>query len=188
MAYQPFPGTVDTVTFESITSLRTSPGPADIDIVHIDAEDISATEAFMVVDLSDTVNWPHTNTGHIDLLTIVVNIDPDTTYQGDIQLGFLSSVDGDNGDFNGFAEIHMDKKADPFSIAVPIAGGGMTLETTHWFGPTIANSTLFQTGVNLQGPDDATSYPSGNGDLVMIVTQTAGAVSVGLSIGYRTLA
>lgn len=188
MTYQPFPGDVDTLTFDGITSLRTTPGAADVEVVHIDAEDISASEAFMIVDLSDTTNWPHTNTGHIDLLWIVINIDPDTTYQGDIQLGFLSSVDATNGDFNGFAELHLDKKAEPVSIAIPVARGGMSLETDHWFGPTTANSTLFQTDVNLQGPDDATSFPSGNGDLVMIVNVSAGAVGVGLTIGYTTLA
>lgn len=184
--YSPFPGDVSTTTNEGVTSLNITPGPVDTEIVHIDAENISAEEAFMVIDLSDTTNWPHTNTGHIDILWIVINIDPDTTYAGDISLGFLTSVDATNGDFNGIAEIHLDKKTDPFSLAVPVGQFGLSLETAHWFGPTTANSTLFQTDVNLQGPDDATSYPSGAGDLVMIVGQTAGAVSVGLTIGYVT--
>lgn len=141
--YSPFPGSVSTTTNEGVTSLNTTPGPVDVEVVHIDAEDISLEEAFMVIDLSDTTNWPHTNTGHIDILWIVVNVDPDATYSGDIQLGFLTSVDATNGDFNGIAEIHLDKKTDPFSIAIPIGQFGISLETDHWFGPTIANSTLF---------------------------------------------
>ncbi len=186
MTYSPFPGNIDTVTFEGKTSLLTAAGPRDVEIVHIDAEDIDETEAFMVIDLSDTVNWPHSDTGHIDILWIVINVDPDTLYAGDIQLGFLSNVDASNGDFHGIAEIHLDKKTDPFSLAIPIGRFGMTLETEHWFGPTILNSILFQTDLSIQGPDNTVVYPSGNGDLIMIVNRTAGEVSVGLAVGYTT--
>ena len=188
MSYQPFPGTVDTRTVESQTSLLISPGSADIEFIHIDAEDVATTTAFMLVDLSDTTNWPHTNTGHIDVVFISGNVDPDTTYAGDIEIGFLTNVDGSNGDFNGLFELHMDKKTAPSVFDLPIPFGGMSLETAHWFGPTTANSTLFQTDVDLAGPDGASDYPSGDGDLVMIVGQSTGEVSVGFTIGYVTKA
>ena len=66
----------------------------------------------MVIDLSDSTNWPHTKTGHIDIVYIVVNVNPTATFEGDIQLGFLDNVDGTDGDFNGIMEIYMDKKQD----------------------------------------------------------------------------
>ena len=44
----------------------------------------------------------------------------------------------------------------------------------------------WQTDVNLAGTDGNTSFPSGNGDLVMLVTATTSDVAVGLTIGYRT--
>ena len=188
MSYQPFPGTVDTTTNEGGTSLLVSPGSADIEFIHIDAEDISTTTAFMVIDLSDTTNWPHTNTGHIDLVFIAGNVDPDATYAGDVSLGFLTNVDGTDGDFNGVFELHMDKKTNPLTFQLPIPFGGMSLEVAHYFGPITANSTLFQTDVDLAGPDGASDYPSGDGDLVMIVGQSAGEVSVGFTIGYVTKA
>ena len=186
MSYQPFPGSVNTRTIEGQTSLIVSPGAADIEFVHIDAENISAEQAFMIVDLSDTTNWPHTNTGHIDIVFISGNVDPDTNYDGDLSLGFLTNVGGTDGDFNGLFELHMDKKTAPLTFSLPVPFGGMSLETAHHFGPITANSTLFQTDVDLDGPDGANSYPSGAGDLVMIVGVTAGAVSVGLTIGYVT--
>jgi len=179
---------VDLKTNEGETSLLVFPGSADIEFVHIDAEDIVTETALMIIDLSDTTNWPHTNTGHIDILFIAGNIAPDATYAGDIRMGFLTNVDATNGDFNGVSEIHMDKKTNQNVFTLFIPFGGISLETDHWFGPTTANSTLFQTDVDLLGPDANTSYPSGNGDFVMIIGRTAGEVSIGLTVGYVTRA
>ena len=87
-------------------------------------------------------------------------------------------------DFHGIFEIHLDKKTEPMTFGINFGAFGMDLETDHWFGPTTANSTVFQTDVNLLGPDERTVYPSGNGDLVMTVTVAATTVAVGLTIGY----
>ena len=81
-------------------------------------------------------------------------------------------------------EIHLDKKTEPFTFGINFGAFGMDLELDHWFGPTTANSTVFQTDVDLEGPDGNTSYPSGNGDLVMTITRAATSVAVGVTIGY----
>lgn len=176
---------VTTETTEGETSAHFIPGHVDIEVVHLDA-DVSATTGIMLIDLSDTTNWPHTNTGHIDLVYIIVNINPTTTFEGDIELGFLSAVDATNGDFNGILEIHMDKKQDSILEMMNFGAFELSLELAHWFGPTDANSTVWQTDVDLIGPDGATSYPSGNGDLVCLITVSASTVAVGLTVGYRT--
>ena len=62
----------------------------------------------------------------------------------------------------------------------------MSLETAHWFGPTTLNDNTLQTDLCVIGPDAATSYPSGNGDLVMKIEVGASSVAVGMTIGYRT--
>jgi len=176
----------DTRTVEGQTSLLVSPGSADIEFIHIDGEDVATETAFMLIDLSDTTNWPHTNTGHIDIVFLSGNVDPDATYAGDVSIGFLVDVDATDGDFHGLFELHMDKKTEPIAFTLPIPFGGMSLETAHHFGPIIANSTLFQTsGADIAGPNGST-FPSGTGDLVVIVGRTAGEVSVGLTIGYVT--
>jgi len=188
MTYQPFPGIVSTLTNEGVTSLRVVPGNFDVEVIHLDAEDVAATTGFMLIDLSDTTNWPHTNTGHIDILFFIVSTDPTTSFRGDIELGFLSSVDATNGDLNELFEIHLEKQQDSSVLAFNYGAYGVALETDHFFGPVTTNDTIWQTDVNLQGPDGATSYPSGNGDLVMHVTRTAGDISVSVTIGYRTIA
>lgn len=178
---------VTTETSEGQVSAHTIPGHVDIEVVHIDVEVTgTATTGFMVIDLSDTTNWPHSSTGHIDIVYIIINVNPTATFSGDISLGFLSNVDETNGDFNGIMEIHMDKKQDSVTQMMNFGAFEMSLELAHWFGPITANDTLWQTDVSLQGPDGASSYPSGAGDLVLHVVATTSDVAVGLTIGYRT--
>jgi len=186
MAYSPtFDAVVSTETLEGQTSALVVPGHVDIEVVHIDG-DVSATTGFMVIDLSNTTSWAHTNTGHIDIVYIVLNVNPTATFSGDIQLGFLSAVDGTDGDFNGIMEIHMDKKQDSITQMMNFGAFEMSLELAHWFGPTTANDATWQTDVKLLGPDGLAQYKSGNGDLVMKIDVTASSVAVGITVGYRT--
>lgn len=187
MAITTFPP-VTLVTNEGVTSFSSVPGNFDVEVSHLDAEDISVTTGFMLVDLSDTTNWPHDDTGHIDVVFFILSTDPSSNFAGDIELGFLTNVDATNGDLNELFELHLEKQSD--SVAIPFNYGafGIALEADHFFGPVIANDTTWQTDVNLQGPDGNTSFPSGNGDLVMKITRTAGDISVSITIGYRTIA
>ena len=81
----------------------------------------------------------------------------------------------------------MEKKPEPKIVSVSYFFG-IALEAAHFFGPIAANDTTWQTDVNLQGPSGATSFPSGNGDLVMLITRSAQDISVSITVGYRTLA
>ncbi|MCH7690962.1 MAG: hypothetical protein IIA17_07965 [candidate division Zixibacteria bacterium] len=80
---------ITTTTEEGVTSFYTVPGPTDTEIVHLDA-DVGATAGFMLIDLSDTTNWPHTNTGHINLLYVIVTTDPTSNFDGDIDIAVFS--------------------------------------------------------------------------------------------------
>jgi hypothetical protein len=174
-------------TYESITSVPVVPGHHEAFSVHLDAEDVQTTTGYMLIDLSDTTNWPHTATNHIDIEKICINVDPNTNYAGDVEIGFLTNVDASNGDFNIIQTWHLDRGGSNFSTCLEFAfGGPLHINTDVWFGPTVANDTTWQTDVNLQGPDNAINYPSGNGDLVMKVTRTAGSVDVGVLIMYHT--
>ena len=186
MGLSSFP-VADVLTNEGITSLSTVPGNFDVEVIHLDAEDISATAGFMLVDLSDTTNWPHTATGHIDILFFIVATDPSSNFAGDIEVGVLSSVDATDGDLHEVFELHLEKQSDSAALAFNYGAFGTALETAHFFGPITANDTTWQTDVDLQGPSGATSFPSGAGDLVMKIVQTAGDISVSITVGYRTL-
>ena len=162
-------------------------GFTDTDIMHADVMNVQAQKAVMLIDLSDKTNWPHTETGHIIIEYIIIEVDPDGSYFGEIKFGFLSNVGITNGDFHQIIDIDMARKADLLVETLDFGSHGLDLRTNHWFGPTTANSTLFQTDVDLLGPDGNTSYSSGDGDFVMLIEVTAGAVDVSITVGYETV-
>jgi hypothetical protein len=180
------PGPISVESYEGINSIYTVPGHHELPIVHIDLQEVTGLTAAMVIDLSDTVNWPHDETGHIDLEFLNISINPNTSYEGDIKVGFLSNVDATNGDLNIIFNWHMQRVSSALVDTLSFGQGGhMELTLGKWFGPTEADNTLWQTDVNLVGPDGNTSYPSGDGDFVLKIEATAGAVDVGLTCGYH---
>ena len=158
--------------------------------INLDAQAIVANTGFMIIDLSNTAVWPHTNTSVIHIDCISININGDAAYRGDIYIGFLSSVDAANGDLNIIKTWHMDQDVTNLQEHIHLAPP-IICNTTNWFGRTVANDTLWQTDVNLQGPNDAVSpatqsYPPGDGDLVLWIARTAGTVDVNINIRYHT--
>ena len=178
----------DLATRHDRDSQYTVDGFAETSTVHLDTGSVAVQTAFMLVDISDTTNWPHTNTDHVIIRHILLEADPDATYLGQVKVGFLSSVDATNGDFNQIIDLDLAKKSDLIIEDLIFTGGFHCQAATH-FGPITANSTLFQTDVNLGGPDDPSTitYPSGNGDLVMIVERSAGTTDVSVTLIYETV-
>lgn len=185
MTYKP---SGDIIDHNNVKSQSTVAGFTNTFTIHGDFAPITAQTAFMLIDLSNAGNWAHTNTGHINLEYIILEVDPDTSYLGEIKLGFLTNVDGNDGDFNQVIDIDMVKKSDLVIEIIEFGSHGLDCSTGQHFGPITANSPLFKTGLNLKGPDGATSYPSGDGDLILLVELSAGEVDVSITIGYETVA
>ena len=175
------------ITEHGRTSQFVAFGFTDTHTIHGDFQNIQAQTAFMLIDISDTTNWTHSGTDHINIEYLILEIDPDTNYLGEIKLGFLTNVDGTNGDFNQIVDIDLVKKSDLVIEIIDFGSHGFHCKTNSHFGPMIVDSALFQTDVNLEGPDGNTSYPSGDGDLVMVVEVSAGAVDVSITLGYETV-
>lgn len=177
----------DLITKDGRTSQFVVSGYTNTFTVHLDAQSISARQAFMLIDLSDTGNWPHTETGHINLEYLIIESDPDTSYLGEIKIGFLSNVDATDGDFNQILDIDQARSSDLLVEVINFGSHGFDCETDHHFGPIDANEVLFQTDVDLVGPPGGVAaYPSGAGDLVMLIERSAGTVDVSITIGYET--
>lgn len=185
MSYKP---TGDLLTRHSRTSQYVIPGYADTQTVHLDTGSVATQTAFMLIDISDTTNWKHTGTDHVIIDHILIEVDPDNSYLGEVKIGFLTEVDGDNGNFNQIIDFDMAKKSD-LAIEDLKFGTGFHCQASTHFGPMLVNSTLFQTDLDLGGPDDpgTITYPSGNGDLVTLIEVAAGTVDVSITLVYETV-
>ncbi len=176
-------------TQDGVTGLLTVPGhnPADHAFFQISETSWSADTGYMLIDLSDSSAWPHTNTGQVDIEALDIMVNPSLTFAGDIKVGFLTNVDGDNGDFNYVYTWHMGKKQDSYVDHLRFGDGRFESNTDHWYGPIEANSTLWRTaGANILGPDGSTSHPCGNGDIVLWVDWVASDADISIYLSYHT--
>jgi len=156
-------------------------------------DNISATTARMVVDLSDTTNWPHIHTGCILVYYVHLDFNPNATFVGDIKIGWLSSVTATSGTINVFHHTHYDSGVTSgIATTGSIDFGGddsyLKCATGNTFVMADTGDTTFQTDANLTGPDETASYPSGNGDLVVKATRSAGNISASIMVCYTTIA
>ena len=190
MTYKP---SGDLITKDGRTSQYVAAGFTETETIHLDVGTSSASIAYMLIDLSnDTDKWQHTNTGHINLEYLIVEVDPDTNWKGEVKIGFLEDVGANDGDFYQVIDIDMARKSGLLVENIDFGSHGLDCESDHHFGPIIADSALFQTaGADLGGPDNPAvlTYPSGAGDLAMIIdSDGANIVDVSITIGYETAA
>lgn len=157
--------------------------------VTMEIENIAASQDFILIDKSDTTNFPHTSaTGIVHITILDMEIDPDSSFVGDIELGFLENVDGDNGDFHVIKEWHMDKRAAIIEDFVSLIGDPFKCSSTYHLTNEISlNDAAFQTDVALSSPyDDTAAYStvSGDGDIALRITMSAGSADLSIEIKY----
>jgi len=159
--------------------------------IHLCVDDISATTGVVLVDLSDTTNFPHNNTARLCITGYQITISPDNTYVGKVLIGFLENVDATNGDFKPLLCWDMDKATTALINQSLVLDSPLCASSTDFLTPGNVDDTTWQTDTALMSPYDATAaYTTvpGNGDLVMKIVRTGGSVSVGISIKYYSMA
>lgn len=183
------------ITVNGKTSQFVAMGFTDTDSIHLDVVITTDPIAFMLVDLSNTAVWPHTNTDHVVLEYIILEVDPGSTFSGEVKIGYLKNVDADNGDIVTLVDIDMKRQSAVLLAPIDFGSHGIHCDDAHHFGPTDTNNTLFQTdaGALLGGPNDpgTGAYASGAGDLVLLVTGASTgntSVDVSVTLGYETVA
>jgi len=179
------------ITKDSRTSQYTVSGFSASVSMQIDVQTDSALVAYMLVDLSNTSAWKHTDTGKIIIDYIIIQVDPTTSFLGEIKVGFLENVDGTDGDLCQLIDVDMKRKADIFSEVIEFGSHGMHCKSDSHFGPCVLNNAGLSSGTNLGGPDafGTPTYPCGDGDLVLLIEgDGTNFVDVSLTIGYETVA
>lgn len=178
----------DLVTEEGQDSARIVGGVNEVFNVTLAIDNINATTGFMIIDLSNTATWPHTETGHINIKWFQTNINPSLSpdFIGDISFGALQNVDASNGDLWVANKYTFTRKSDRIDLFKYFMGSHFCLDTVHFFGPKVVDDVTWQTDVPIVGPD-GNSYSSGDGDMVVKVTVAAGSVDLNITVGYETI-
>ena len=70
-------------------------------LVHYQNPAIAATEYSILVDLSDTTNFPHDTTGRIDISWMKVDVEKSATNViGEVEIGLITRIDGTDADID----------------------------------------------------------------------------------------
>ena len=165
--------------------------------VHLGAEAVAASTAYVLVDLSDTTNYPHRESNWLNLLGCVLSAETHSDGQFDLWIGAVTENDGTNGSADWVHCFHVQNR------------DNATDDTGHFYSH--ADFTLggaFPDGIKLkvasdeytdfatnQSQDDNTNWqndtnrvsPTGNvkpavGDLVLWVEETADAGTLDFSL------
>jgi len=164
---------------------------ADQGTFHFYAAAVAASTDYILIDLSDTTNYPHDNTTIVHLDWICWDIDATTTPAAAylVGWGYLDNVDATNGDFFNYHHIAGTRTTGLLQEDCMIVNpNGWLGNGQHVTGHSSVDDVAFQTDVNLGSTLDpgTADTPSGNGDVAVRTTVTAGTIDLVLSGGYHT--
>ena len=167
-------------------------------------EAVAGTTAYVLVDLSDTTNFRHSNTNAIVLKSLALHAEKAADGVYDIWVGVISEVDATNGTAIWLHCFHLEASGNPTDstdrFAQKIEYGDISLDVNAATAGseklkyvvsniTLAGNTAWQNDTALASPiGDSTSKP-GEGDLVMYVEEVSGSGTIDflVAVEYDTI-
>ena len=151
----------------------------------ISVPDVGATQYAVLVDLSDTTNWPHTGTGYIQASYVSLQVDKEPAAAGRLQVGVITRVGETSADiqiirgllFENSSDDHIER-AENFSPSL-IKTNSVGNVAVNMIGPRILNETLVQSDVALLSPLGAGTVLPEVGDIVVRFLYTSGGPFAG---------
>ncbi len=153
----------------------------------------------VVIDLSDTTNWPHTETGQINISSIRFEFDKTAASTATVKLGVVNEIDASTGSVTWFyskentlnvSNTGIESLISPTPTLIRLRvnpNGPQTDGLTPYIlsNDKTSGSTTYQTDVGLPSPVNNSTLP-GFGDLIMSVVNGASAITINLEIQYHT--
>ena len=149
---------------------------------------INTATGYVLIDLSDTTNYPHLSTTHLGIDWIIITGLASSTAVGYYDIGFITRIDETNSDWQSIFHGHFDKKEERFEVMLNmIPQSIMCLVSQHLSGGElkITSDTIFQNDATVEGVYSATTTPA-VGDLVLKVTLSAGTADMAVAVGYHS--
>lgn len=158
----------------------------------VGSQTTATTTYYGLVDLSDTTNFPHTDTGRLDISFIRLSIDKAKTALGSLSFGIITRINGTNADIVYFANgsftendtptIEINANISPHQVKGEIVNQRLSRFKTN---AVALNVTAINTGVTLTGP--GTNFVPAVGDLIIrVVTTTGGNMSFVAAVNYHS--
>lgn len=168
----------------------------------MDYQAIAASTGYVLVDLSDTTNYPHEVTGHIEVLGFSLSAEKAGDGVYDFWFGVITEVDASNGSADWFKLVHfqtnlnftdstdrLDVEAD-FTLGGSNPNGINCLVVAEALPHMITNVTqngnsTWQNDTGLGSPAGAAAGATGKpgaGDIVLWVEEVSGSGTVDFCI------
>lgn len=154
-------------------------------------QNVADTAYAILVDLSDTTNFPHDRNGRIDVTAVFLQADRDATAEGAVRLGIITRVDGTSADvafvqgirFNksDTRTIIRDRIFSPNQLKLGVSGGQLTKS----LGSVTTGITAINTATPLDSPRGSATVTPGVGDLVAMFESAAGTYNATASVFYH---
>jgi len=159
------------------------------------AADISTTT--LAIDLSDTTNWPHSDTGFLNITNMRISVDKTAASTETIKVGVVNFVNASTGSVTWFHDIENESNVSNtnntyqvnlapvyYRLQVKSNGNAADGDTPFVFSnDTTAGSTTFQDDLVLPSTNGDT-FP-GAGDIVIEVSNGVVAITVVAEIFYH---
>jgi hypothetical protein len=152
---------------------------------------LSATIYAILVDKSDTVNWPHDETGRIDISALYVAVYRDSTATGAIRVGVITAVSGSSASvawamglrFDKSNEQHIvrDRHWTPSQLKCAVVDGA----TPHMLVTTETGISAINTATPLASPRGAATVTPAVGDIIIHYERGAGTYNASVACFYH---
>lgn len=154
-------------------------------------QNTATTTWYGLIDLSDTVNFPHETTGRLDFSFVRLSVDKAGAARGSISFCIVTRIDGTNADLVCFANgnftqndtgaIEVNANLAPHQVKTNVENQRLARFKTN---AVLLNQTAINTGVTLTGP--GTNFTPAVGDcIVRVVTTTGGDLAFVAAVNYH---
>lgn len=159
--------------------------------IHFDVDGLSGnTFRYLLIDLSDIINYKHESTGYIHIENIDIDVDTVANGAWKVTLGFLKNVDESNGDLWVIKHWSGTRKTGASLskfLNLDPDGHRCTSDfvTTNDISTDDANYQSDTNMLSLLSPAVADTKP-GDGDLILVVEVTAQTIDISVDIAYHS--
>lgn len=160
----------------------------------VGTQSIATTSYYGFIDLSDTVNWPHTSTGRLDFSYFSLLIDKAAGAKGSISAGIITRINGVNSDVTwiaGYSFLEGDANSveaivnfAPSQLKCSVVADKLNQVKTNNISLAL---TAINTGTPLAfGSGGATFTPAVGDAVVRVITTTGGNLTWNVASFYHS--